>query len=331
MQALKQQIEHRQIKSLISEQGRTPVPGMRIFQDTTDFMKLDSGDVLILENTPYFIIRNEKEVGFGMDGDPKYWVKKTIDLTTGNNKIVKLVFFEEFTQKIGDISIRFYRSPIKEARVLDVVKGHPFFMQGFSIDDVVGNNVRIIDLIQGPSLNKLVTRVNMPHERFFQDRLFGILSGICDCLQALSYLHDNGFVHGDVRWDHILFDRERKIYRWIDFDYNYDFPENPFGADLFGVGKIIAHVVGKGGFFYSDIKSNPKFEDAVDHLRQEDFSILEQNRLMNLRKIYPYIPERLNNILLHFSGYAKIFYESIEEILFDLRNALRDLKDIINA
>lgn len=75
MQELKQQIEHRQIESLISEQGRTPVPGMQIFQDTTDFMKLDFGDVLVLEDTPYFIIRNEKEVGFWMDGDPKYWVK----------------------------------------------------------------------------------------------------------------------------------------------------------------------------------------------------------------------------------------------------------------
>ena len=325
MQVLKQQIEHRHIEALIRAQRRTPIPGMRIYQDTTDFMKLDSGDILVLGNNPFFIVRNEKEVGFGMDGDPKYWVKKTIDLTTGKNKIVKLVFFEEFTQKIGDINIRFYRSPLKEARVLEAVRDHPLFMQGFSIDDAVGNNVRIIDWIQGPSLNKLVTGVNMSHERFFQARLFGILSGICDCLQSLSYLHDNGFVHGDVRWDHILYDRYREIYRWIDFDYNYDFPENPFGADLFGVGKILAYVLGKGGFFYSDIKSSPKFEPVVGQLRQEDFSILEQNRLMNLRKIYPYIPERLNNVLLHFSGYAKVFYESVDEILYDLRDALRDL------
>ena len=79
MQALKQQMEHKQIETLIRAQGRTPMPGMRIFQDSTDFMKLDSGDILGLGDKPFFIIRNEKEVGFGMDGDPKYWVKKTIN------------------------------------------------------------------------------------------------------------------------------------------------------------------------------------------------------------------------------------------------------------
>lgn len=323
-------MEYRQIEDLILAQGRTPMPGMSIFQDTSDFMKLDSGDIMLLDNKPFFIVRNEKEVGFGMDGDPKYWVKKTIDLITSEIKIIKLVFFEEFTQKIGDIDLRYYRSPLKEARALEAVRGHPLFMQGFSIDDAVGNNVRIIDWIQGPSLNKLVTGADISHELFFQTRLHGILSGVCDCLQSLSYLHDNGLVHGDVRWDHILYDREREIYRWIDFDYNYDFPENPFGADLFGIGKIIAYVLGKGGFFYSDIKSNPRFEDVVDRLRKEDFSILEQNRFMNLRKIYPYIPERLNNVLLHFSGHAKVFYESVDEILGDLRDALRDFNDVVS-
>lgn len=331
MQAIQKQIELSRIEGLIRARGRTPLPGMRIFQDTTDFMKLDSGDILVLGDKPFFIIRNEKEVGFGMDGDPKYWVKKTIDLTTGEIKIIKLVFFEEFTQEIGGIKLRFYRSPLKEARVLEAVRNHPLFMQGFSINDVVGNNVRIIDWIQGPSLNKLVTSADISHESFFQTRLHGILSGICDCMKSLSYLHDNGLVHGDVRWDHILYDREREIYRWIDFDYNYDFPENPFGADFFGIGKIIAYVLGKGGFFYSDIKSNPKFEDVLGRLRLEDFSILEQNRLMNLKKIYPYIPERLNNVLLHFSGHAKVFYESVDEILTDLRDAMRDFKDIINT
>lgn len=72
MQVLKQQIEHRHIEALIKAQRRTPIPGMRIYQDTTDFMKLDSGDVLVLGTNPFFIVRNEKEVGFGMNDDPKY-------------------------------------------------------------------------------------------------------------------------------------------------------------------------------------------------------------------------------------------------------------------
>jgi hypothetical protein len=43
---------------------------------------------------------------------------------------------------------------------------------------------------------------------------------------------------------------------------------------------------------------------------------------MNLRKIFPYIPEMLNNILLHFSAGAKVFYETVDEIIWDLAMAI---------
>ena len=46
---------------------------------------------------------------------------------------------------------------------------------------------------------------------------------------------------------------------------------------------------------------------------------------MNLRKLFPYIPESLNSILMHFAQGAEVFYESTEEFLGDLRDALRDL------
>lgn len=314
------------IIKLIRNSGRQTAPGMKIVEDTTEFMDLDPGDVMVLEEIPYLISRNEKEVGFGQDDEPKYWVKRTVNLATGKTTIVKLVFFEEFTQKIGSETVTFYRSPMKEARVLDLVQGKKHFMQGTGVNDAAGNNVRIIDYIWGPSLNKLVSAVDLPHEQYFHTRLPEIMSGLVDCLQALSFLHENNLVHGDVRWDHIMFDREQDIYRWIDFDYNYDFPENPFGIDLFGMGKILTHVVGKGGYFYSDIKSNPTFSKAVDKLVIEDFSILEQNRLVNLQKIYPYIPDRLNNVLLHFSGHSSVFYESADQLMDDFKDALRDME-----
>ena len=324
-------MNRKQVESLITERGRKPSSRMRIVDDTSDFIALNPGDVMVLKDNPYLITRNEKESGFGQDDDPKFWVKRTINLLTGKTKIVKLVFFEEFVQNIGGYKIHFYRSPLKEARVLDAVRGHSFFMHGFDVNDNVGNNVRIIDFIRGPSLNKLVADCNMSHEHYFHSQLLKILTGVCDCLQSLSYLHENGLVHGDVRWEHILYDRDRKKYRWIDFDYNYDFPENPFGMDLIGLGGIITCIVGMGECFYSDVKANPIFKGVVDQLQPEDFSILEQNRLMNLKKIYPYIPERLNNVLLHFSGYATVFYESVDELLGDLRDAMRDIEGISNT
>lgn len=319
-------MDSRNIEKLIRDSGRRVPPNLKVREDTTEFMDLDQGDVMVLDTTPYQISRNEKEVGFGQDDEPKYWVKRAVNLLTGVTNIIKLVFFEEFTQKIGSERVTFYRSPLKEARVLDLVQGQKHFMHGSWVTDAVGNNVRIIDFIRGPSLNKLVSRSDLTHEQYFYTKLPEILTGLGDCLQALSYLHENHLVHGDVRWDHVLFDRELQTYRWIDFDYNYDFPENPFGIDLFGIGKILAHVIGKGGYFYADVKMNPKFSEAVNKLVLEDFSILEQNRLVNLQKIYPYIPDRLNNVLLHFSGHSSIFYESVNQLMDDLNDALRDLE-----
>jgi len=310
------------INGLILNKGRKVKPGMSIYVDTTAFMDLDSGDVLLLDGEPYLISRNEIESGFGMDGDPKYWVKRTTNLETGDTYVIKLVFFEEFRQKFGGIDVRFFRSPEKEAEVLDLVSSHPFFMHGRWTTDSAANNVRIINFIRGPSLPQLISRIDRSYRSYVQHDLPEILRDLSACIESLSWLHSNNLVHGDVRWDHIIWDRESDRFRWIDFDYTYNFPENPFGADLFGIGKILANVIGYGPTFYHYIKNRPDFTDIKPDLTPDDFSIVETSRLMNLRKLYPFIPRGLNDILLHFSGHAEVFYESVEEIASDLRVAL---------
>jgi len=42
------------------------------------------------------------------------------------------------------------------------------------------------------------------------------------------------------------------------------------------------------------------------------------NRIANLIKIYPYIPENLNRILMHFSKSANVFYDHTLQLLDDL-------------
>ena len=311
-----------QIFELLLRQGRKVAPQMSIYDDSSAFMDLDSGDILLLDGEPYLIRRNEIESGFGMDGDPKYWVKRTINLETGETHIIKLVFFEEFWQKLGGFDVRFFRSPEKEAEVLDLVRSHPFFMHGTWTTDSADNNVRVIQFIRGPSLPQLISRIDRSFEQYVQKDLPQILQNLAPCLDSLSWLHSNNLIHGDVRWDHIIWDRENSRFRWIDFDYTYNFPENPFGADIFGIGKILANVIGYGPRFYHDVKNDRRLSDRVSDLIQDDFSIVETNRLMNLKKLYPFIPERLNNILLHFSGHSEVFYESVTELTNDLREVL---------
>jgi len=69
-----------QIKRFLEERGRKVNARMKVYHDTSDFMDIEAGDVMVLQDTPYLISRNEKEVGFGMDDEPKYRVKRTINL-----------------------------------------------------------------------------------------------------------------------------------------------------------------------------------------------------------------------------------------------------------
>ena len=75
----------------------------RIHTDTSDFFRVEYDDVVILKGKPYLIRHNAKEQRFGLEDEDKLWVKRTIDLEDGSLKIMKLVFYERFMSRIGDI------------------------------------------------------------------------------------------------------------------------------------------------------------------------------------------------------------------------------------
>ncbi|MBS1243313.1 MAG: hypothetical protein H6R44_1068 [Nitrospirae bacterium] len=66
--------------------------------------------------------------------------------------------------------------------------------------------------------------------------------------------------------------------------------------------------------------------DMLDRLTDDDVNIVFHNRVANLKKIYPYIPERLNRVLMHFSAGAQVYYETTEELLTDLGEAWEALE-----
>jgi hypothetical protein len=281
---------------------------------------VEYGDVLILRERPYLIRHNAKEMRFGLDDEPKFWVKNAIDLEDGSKKIIKLVFYEKFISNIGGFQFECFRSPKKEARILDLVKGRKNFMQGYSVEDEKGNIVRILDFIEGNPVSSYIQSLALDHEPYFHDHFPGILRHFLECIEAIRFLHERGEKHGDIRRDHILIDRSTKDYRWIDFDYNYRHRENIYGYDLFGLGNILAFLTGKGDVLLPDLKrAEPA---AVDRLQQEDLNIVFNNRVVNLRKVFPYIPESLNQVLRHFSVGASMFYEDTSQLLEDLSEFL---------
>jgi hypothetical protein len=84
------------------------------------------------------------------------------------------------------------------------------------------------------------------HETYFFKHLPGILRNIVIATEAVARLHEAGEMHGDIRTDHILIEKDTGRYRWIDFDYTYEWSGNPFSLDFFRTWKHSSIRSGEG-------------------------------------------------------------------------------------
>ncbi len=295
----------------------------KIVTDTTDFFSINYGDIIRIQDRKFRVTGHAREMRFGIE-DPKFWVKKAVDLKTGRRKYIKLAFHEEFDIKLGGVNIKCFRNPEKEGGVLNLVKDHPNFMQGDVYHDEKGNNIRVLDIVSGVNFLFYIDALKMTYDEYFKKHMPFILRELIKLFEAIQYLHSNGFTHGDIRNDHVIKETKSGNLVWIDFDYDYETGDNPFSLDIFGIGNILNYTIGKGFHTYYHIKNNKHiYEGLEERVFFEDFSLLDQRRLINLRKLYPQIPDTLNNLLLHFSNGAEIMYESVEEIIEDMHRCLQ--------
>jgi hypothetical protein len=292
---------------------------VRVIDDTTNYMSIEGGMVLRLEGNDYFIRSNARESRFGISDQPKFWVKYAIDLADGSRKILKLVFHERFTTPLGPLTVRCIRMPEKESRVLEFVRGDRRFMQGRTVRDAVGNNVRVIDFIPGDSLFSHIALLDQPHEVYFRRTLPGILRKLVGSIQGLHHLHQHDLQHGDVRNDHILVEDQTGDFRWIDFDY----AANYLDYDIWSVGNLLTYAVGKGIRTCHDAKHLLDGQGGSSPaVCAEDALLFFRYRLANLRKLYPYVPKDLNALLMRFSAATQSFYQDCGEIARDLEACL---------
>lgn len=283
---------------------------LRIVTDTSDWMSIKGGDVLELGNERFIVRGNLREPRFGIDEQPKYWVFSAVDMNTGLEKIIKTVFHEEFYAHIGILKIRCYRDTQKESEVLDLVRGDSRFMQGYSVPDSMGNNVRIIDFIKGPSLFKFVPSINAEHEEYYFNYMPEILLRLYHSFESIRYLHENKLCHGDIRNDHIIIDSDTGEYRWIDFDLKQDVSD----FDMWSFGNLLNYVIAKGIKTFDQVIKGTEFSDEIKNsLVYTDGSAFFNYRIINLKKLYPYVSDKLNNLLMHFSIKPVNYFHSINE------------------
>lgn len=312
------------LKQRIEELTPRRVHGrVKVFEDTSSYMSIHGGSVLRLAGNDYFVMGDTKEGRFGIDDQPKFWVKYAYDLTTGQRKIIKLVFYEDFSYRKGVFLIKAQRSPEKEAHCLEVTKDDPRFMHGVAVRDSAGNLVRVIDHIEGKSLFAEVGNIRMDHEEYFRELYPQLMQKVVGAIEALRFLQNHGEHHGDVRNDHILIEKDTKDFRWIDFDYQVSYDD----YDIWSAGNILTYVTAKRIISFQEVAKRPEHFPLMKKtsLTADDALLFYKYRIANLQKIYPYIPDKLNRVLMSFSQGTYLFYEHYNDLISDLKEALEEL------
>jgi hypothetical protein len=202
--------------------------------------------------------------------------------------------------------------------VLDLVRGDPHFMQGVTARDEKGNLVRIIDRIQGVSFYAHVQSLDMDHERYFNEVMPLVLVNVREAVASMSRIHEAGMCHGDIRNDHIFIEQSTGRFRWIDFDLTQDFSD----FDVWSLGNVLSFTVAGTILTFDDAA---RIGGPHPALELDDAAVLFGYRVMNLRKLYPYIPRCLNDVLMRFSVGAKEPYGSVAEIVHDLDACLSEI------
>jgi hypothetical protein len=298
----------------------------KIYTDTSDFTTITYGDIIHVDDRFFIILGHTREGRFGIDSQIKPWVPKVQDLMTNERFIIKLVFHETYELSIGQLKVTCFRSPEKEARVLELVSENPYFMHGQSVLDEVNNIVRILDIVDGRRLDSHLAKLGTNHEEYVAEHLKDMLTHFLTSVAGIQMLHENGLKHGDIRRDHIFVEREGGIFRWIDFDYDFYIPERPYAMDLFGLGNVLLFLLGKQNFRPGDVIAHPDMgEKVLKTINTNDLSLFAQDRIFNLQKLFPYIPDSLNNILLHFSAGSQVFYNSVAEFQEELQQAVGNM------
>ena len=301
------------IHERLNRLGMQPPSGPPVvWRDTCHYMSIERDHLVELNGEVFLVRGNEREGRFGLDDQPKFWVKRALEINTGKMYILKLVIQESFKVSIGSREVLCVRSAEKESRVLDLVRGDARFMQGHTSCDASENPVRIINWIAGTDLLSYLHSLRVRHEDYSHTLLPAILARVANNIAALECLHKAGLCHGDIRNDHLLIERETGCYKWIDFDLEQDSPD----FDIWSVGNILHCIVAKGFTTFRDaLYAKPELSGS---LSQDDASVFFPHRIMNLRKVYPYVPEKLNKILLRFSFGAEGCYDRISQLISDL-------------
>jgi len=189
---------HREVSSLIrSHENQAQPPGVKIVSS-----------LLSLLESEYFVGRTlgryrvESYLGRGSSGT----VFKATDSSNGDPVAIK-IFDREWIGLAGN------RAKVQHGCLANMQLHHPNIVRTLAVDRIDDVDFAVMEYIDGEPLSRVLRRA--PAE---PEQAIGIGVQICD---ALSYAHQHGRIHGDLKPANIMIDRQGTV-KLLDFSLTPD-------------------------------------------------------------------------------------------------------------
>lgn len=209
------------------------------------------------------------------------------------------------------------------------VPSHDNIVRGYSLVDESGDILIVTEFTEGEKLQDYLSEFGVDHKRYFLESFPEILNNFMGAIRGVEHIVKNGF-YNEFAIYHIWIDK--KTGRYILFDF--DLPSTELSklqalkdlesSTISNIGGSLCEIVAPLGIYeYEAVHDEEMYFDELG-ITDADFN--EYNLLVDLQKVYPYIPDELNKILLRFGRDASNPYTSISELYSDLESVVKLLK-----
>lgn len=293
--------------------GRPPGRSIRTLRE---FTQTGVGEVIEVDGVRYQVIAIPEERIYDELDAAHLFVRIVRTVGTREKRVLKV----GPTMDLADTDEPSIKSAVKESEILRLVQGNRGFVQGVGRVPT-GCDFVLCDMeyMEGPTLPEWIKSMPQDHKTYYRDMFPFLAARFADAARALHELHEAGRIsqseygyHGDMgQGDCLIYDQSRSTLRWFDLNLVLLGDRNGVAEDINELGKIFRFIVGKRLHTVGTFAQHPELypharvrpadfsrEDLVD-LGVDDLSLLP---VVNLGKLFPYISDEVNALLMQFRG-----------------------------
>lgn len=249
-----------------------------------------------------------------------------------------------------NVALKFLKKSVTSFYIEDVIRfkkeaetvsklSHPHILKLYGTSEYNNTPYLIEELLEGTNLSDLIKKATM-------FKINDVVDIICQIAEALSYVHNNGIIHRDIKLGNIMVNKEKDHYfvKLLDFGTSFVMELNKI--------KETNEIIGTFGYMSPEATGilNKRIDERSDYYSlgiifyqllsgKLPFTATEMNKLLHqqiatnppeLKKIKPDIPIILEKIVMKLLRKdPELRYQSARGLLYDLQRYQKGELDFV--